>query len=483
MAPHHFIRHHHFGYANPGLRDPNPGFAAASESGKQTSPGHPGSSSGASSRQSCPARGVQLGNRIAQDNDRLVFVDPQGTVLFDSRDTWTGQAIDILDNETGLGSFNSPDGQTLTYALVPVGPDDDLGYLAAVGGRAPVLPALIAELGWGFLLAGTVALLVSLLLGVLIARSMARPLQRISTATSAVAGGDYEHRVPEKGPPEVKRVAISFNVMADQVQASQQAMRDFVSNVSHELKTPLTSIQGFSQAIMEGATPDETARQRAAGIIHQEASRMSRLVEDLLDLARIDSGQVVMHKTQLDLAEILSTSVNRLLPQASKKKVSLAKNWGALPPIVGDGDRLAQVFTNLMSNAVKYTPAGGRVTVASRMAEGIPHPRRVRLGLVQPDATTMVSNRGDFVEVNISDTGPGIPPEDLARIFERFYQVDKSRKRGRGTGLGLAISKEIIEAHGGYLRAESIQGLGTKFMILLPVTEADAKTLVSSRRS
>jgi signal transduction histidine kinase len=210
---------------------------------------------------------------------------------------------------------------------------------------------------------------------------------------------------------------------------------------------------------------------------------MSRLVEDLLDLARIDSGQVVMHKTQLDLAEILSTSVNRLLPQASKKKVSLAKNWGALPPIVGDGDRLAQVFTNLMSNAVKYTPAGGRVTVASRMAEGIPHPRRVRLGLVQPDATTMVSNRGDFVEVNISDTGPGIPPEDLARIFERFYQVDKSRKRGRGTGLGLAISKEIIEAHGGYLRAESIQGLGTKFMILLPVTEADAKTLVSSRRS
>jgi two-component system sensor histidine kinase ResE len=95
----------------------------------------------------------------------------------------------------------------------------------------------------------------------------------------------------------------------------------------------------------------------------------------------------------------------------------------------------------------------------------------------------MVSNRGDFVEVNISDTGPGIPPEDLARIFERFYQVDKSRKRGRGTGLGLAISKEIIEAHGGYLRAESIQGLGTKFMILLPVTEADAKTLVSSRRS
>jgi signal transduction histidine kinase len=153
-----------------------------------------------------------------------------------------------------------------------------------------------------------------------------------------------------------------------------------------------------------------------------------------------------------------------------------------LPPVVGDGDRLAQVFTNLLSNAVKYTPSGGQVTVATSIAQGIPRPRRVRVGLVQPDATTTISDRGDFAEVSISDTGPGISPDDLARIFERFYQVSKSRKRGRGTGLGLAISKEIIEAHGGYVRAESIQGLGTKFMILLPITEADAKTLLSGRR-
>jgi signal transduction histidine kinase len=270
--------------------------------------------------------------------------------------------------------------------------------------------------------------------------------------------------------------------MLGRVESSQQAMRDFVSNVSHELKTPLTSIQGFSQALMEGATYDEAARKRAAGIIHQEAGRMARMVEDLLDLARIDSGQIVMKKAQLDLAQILTGAVERLLPQATQKQVQLVKKWAGLPPVVGDGDRLAQVFTNLLDNAVKHTPANGRVTIIGQVVKGLPRPRRVRAGLVQPDATTALSERGDFVEVSIADTGPGIPAEDLARIFERFYQVDKSRKRGQGAGLGLAIAKEIIETHGGYMRAESAAGAGTKFVVLLPITEADVATLISPRR-
>jgi signal transduction histidine kinase len=271
-------------------------------------------------------------------------------------------------------------------------------------------------------------------------------------------------------------------VMVARVDSSQQVTRDFVSNVSHELKTPLTSIQGFSQAIMEGATQDEAAKRRAAGIIHQEAGRMARLVEDLLDLARIDSGQVVMNKTQLELGQILSSTVERLLPQAARQRVKLVKQWDNLPPIVGDGDRLAQVFTNLLDNAVRHTPADGQVTLSSRLTRGLLHPRRVRPGLVQPDAATALSERGDFVEVSIADTGPGIPPADLARIFERFYQVDKSRKRERGAGLGLAIAKEIVEAHGGYLRVESEGGVGAKFTVILPLTEANVRTLISARR-
>jgi two-component system OmpR family sensor kinase len=313
------------------------------------------------------------------------------------------------------------------------------------------------------------------------------PLQRIAMAAGAVAAGDYAHRLQERGPPEVKRVAASFNVMVGQVESSQRAIRDFVSNVSHELKTPLTSIQGFSQAIMEGATQDEAAQRRAASIIHQEASRMARLVEDLLDLARIDSGQVVMHKTPLDLSQILSSTIEHLLPQAAQKQVELVNKLDKLPHVVGDGDRLAQVFTNLLDNALHHTPRGGRVTITSNLARGLPRPRRVRPGSVRADVTTAPAARGDFVEISIADTGPGIPPDDLSRIFERFYQVDKSRQHGRGTGLGLAIAKEIIEAHGGYIRAQSgfakqsETGEGTKFTVILPLTEADASTLISSR--
>ena len=424
----------------------------------------------------------RLTTRPADGNTRLLFVDTQGAVLADSKNSLTGQHLN-LPGEPQAGAVQTPAGESLLYAAMPVGPPNQpIGFVLAAASRPPLLPNFITELGGGFFIAGVVALLVSLLLGVLIARSIALPLQRISWAAGAVAAGDYDHRVPEQGPPEVKRVAASFNVMAGQVQAGQQAMRDFVSNVSHELKTPLTSIRGFSQAIMEGATRNEAEQRRAAGIIHQEAGRMSRLVEDLLDLARIDSGQIVMQKTPLDLGRILVNTSNQLLPQAAKKNVRLVKKWNNLPGIVGDGDRLAQVFTNLLSNAVKYTPQDGRVSISGRVTQGVLRPRWAQAGQVQPDATTSLSERGDFVEIGISDTGPGIPPEDLARIFERFYQVDKSRKRGKGTGLGLAITKEIIEAHGGYIRAESTPKAGTKFTVLLPITEADARTLVSRRR-
>lgn len=422
----------------------------------------------------------QLNNRLNRLNNQLVLLDSQGLVLVDSQDLWVGRQLDIPADDSGR--FTGPDGQRLVYAAMPVGPADaPAGYVMSVA-AAGLLSNLVAEIGGGFLLAGLVALLVSLLLGILIARSIALPLRRVAEATSAVAAGDYETRLEEKGPPEVKAVAASFNVMAGQVQAGQQAMRDFVSNVSHELKTPLTSIQGFSQAIMEGATQDDAARRRAAAIIHEEAARMSRLVEDLLDLARIDSGQVVMRKTPLDLNQILENTVNRLLPQAVKRDVKLETDWAKLPKIVGDGDRLAQVFTNFLDNAVKHTPPGGRVAIRGTIAKGMPHPRPARTGRVSRTATTITSKRSDFVEISIADTGPGIAPEELARIFERFYQVDKSRKRGRGTGLGLAITKEIVEAHGGQVRAESLEGVGTKFVVLLPITEADAPTLVSPRR-
>ncbi|MFN8457490.1 MAG: HAMP domain-containing sensor histidine kinase, partial [Anaerolineae bacterium] len=303
----------------------------------------------------------------AENDPRLLFLNLQGQVLADSQGEWAGQQLPAPSEvdaqpklRPDLESFTAPTGEAFFYTLLPVGPPSNrAGFVAAVAATPTGLPAVLGELGWGFLAAGVVALFVSLLAGIVIARSIAGPLQSIATAAAAVAAGDYEHRLPERGPPEIKRVAGSFNVMIGRVEDSQRAMRDFVSNVSHELKTPLTSIQGFSQAIMEGATHDEASRRRAAGIIHQEAGRMARMVEDLLDLARLDSGQIVMAKTALDLASILTSTVERLLPQAAQKQIQLVKQWDTLPPVNGDGDRLAQVFTNLLDNAIKHTPVGG----------------------------------------------------------------------------------------------------------------------------
>ncbi|MEM7347834.1 MAG: HAMP domain-containing sensor histidine kinase, partial [Chloroflexota bacterium] len=244
-----------------------------------------------------------------QEGQRFALLDPEGLVLADSQGRLIGEQ---LSNPTSSGVnqntqvFFTQLDNGLMYAVRPVGPTDQpVGYISTLIPRPTASLTVLRELGLGFLVAGIIVASISFLLSLLIARSIALPLQQIAFATSSVAEGDYSHQLSEKGPPEIKQVASNFNVMVHRVESSQRAMRDFVSNVSHELKTPLTSIQGFSQAIMEGATGDEATQRRAATIIHQEATRMGRLVEDLLDLARIDSGQIVMAKIQLDLTQIL----------------------------------------------------------------------------------------------------------------------------------------------------------------------------------
>jgi signal transduction histidine kinase len=166
--------------------------------------------------------------------------------------------------------------------------------------------------------------------------------------------------------------------------------------------------------------------------------------------------------------------VQALAPAAAKKQVTLHADLPELPPVVGDGDRLAQVFTNLLDNALKYTSAGDRVQVTAQTLKAQPRPRRGGI-LARPDGSTLVSLRADFVEISIADTGRGIPVEDLPRVFERFYQADKARSSRRGSGLGLAIAKEVVEAHGGHIGVESVEGLGTRFTVALPVSTPAAE--------
>lgn len=295
--------------------------------------------------------------------------------------------------------------------------------------------------------AGLLAILLAVLLAALVTRSVVRPLQGLAGAAEAIARGDYSRRVPPQGPDEVRRVAESFNSMATQVEATQAAQRDLVANVSHDLKTPLTAISGWSQALLDGAADTPAERQMAAETIHNETGRMSRMVNDLLDLARLEAGQFQLALRPVELGAILSDVYRAQAALARGRNVAMTLDAPPTPPVQGDADRLAQVFTNLVDNALTYTPAGGSVHLAVRAGDG-------------------------YVEGEVADDGQGIPEEELPRVFERFYRLDKSRVREdgrRGSGLGLAIVNELVTAHGGTVTVASEPGRGSTFVVRLPV--------------
>ena len=385
---------------------------------------------------------------------RILLVDGQDIVRFDSNNTWTREQLQNVrrrvDQDRIQGTFTGPNGGQWIFAgrTVPAPGGNGRQLVLFIAPRLQILAWFGSNMLPPMVQAGLIALIPSVLLALLISRSISKPLRRVSNAAEAIARGETGTRAPISGPSEVRALAHSFNTMADQVEATHQSQRDFVANVSHELKTPLTSIQGFSQALLDGtaATPEATAR--AARVIHQEAERMRRMVDDLLVLARFDAGQMTLARDRVELGPLLRSCIEKLTPQAQTAQVALTLDLPEQQAVTGDADRLAQVFANLIDNSVSHTPAGGTVTISARPAsEGV-------------------------IEVTVTDTGEGIPPEAISRIFERFYQVDKARsrdrKRSRGAGLGLAITKEIVEAHGGTIIAESVVGLGSKFTVRLP---------------
>ena len=404
-------------------------------------------------------------NTAEQADVRILVVDSEAqSIIFDTvvADDWVGDPLTQVERPPSLvmtdagrgsifGTFIHGDGSRW---LVFSEPHPALGR-ALIFYAEPEPTAgefFSAYFLRPLLFAGALAFLLAVLMAALVARSVVRPLQKLAVAAGAVARGDYNHRVPPRGPEEVRGVAESFNSMAAQVNTTQTAQRDLVANVSHDLKTPLTAISGWSQALLDGTadTPDE--RRRAAETIFNEAGRMGRLVNDLLDLARLESGQFQLTQRFLDLGQVMTDVERGLLPRARDKEIDLSLDLSPTPPVLGDRDRLVQVFTNLADNALTYTPIGGRVGLAVRAANG-------------------------SVEGVVSDTGPGIPEEELPRVFERFYRLEKSRTRGednrRGSGLGLAIVEELVHAHGGRISVSSRVGQGTTFVVSLPTAPAE----------
>jgi len=318
--------------------------------------------------------------------------------------------------------------------------------LAVPRPKVQLLTIIRDDLFLPFIEASALALILSLVIAFIVARWIADPLQQVVAASRQMPARQTTV-LPLKGPHEVQALTRAFNEMTTRVQASQKSQRDFVANVSHELKTPLTSIQGFAQAILDGTVDTPEARQQAARVIHDEAGRMHRMVLDLLDLARLDAGTANFQRTPVDIAVLLHSVVEKFTPQARKAGITLQVQTATLLPLIGDGDRLAQVFTNLIDNALKFTPNGGQIILRAMQV-------------------------GNEIEVSVADSGIGIPATEIARIFDRFYQADPARKGGEkhGAGLGLAIVKEIVQAHGGTISVRSAPGEGSTFTVRLPFT-------------
>ncbi|HTE83415.1 MAG TPA: ATP-binding protein, partial [Dehalococcoidia bacterium] len=373
---------------------------------------------------------------------RFLLLDSNSTILQDSGRQLAGQTLD-MSKQTNLRLSGGQNGfafvtqevagtRQVLFQPSPFVPLQLVTVPNVVPTRYQIL-MLVPEqnlsevwrqLAQRTLVAAGAGLLLTVTLSVLIARSIVRPLARMTQASEEMARGHYQQRIESKRRDEVGRLAAAFNAMAAEVSHSDQMMRDLLANVAHELKTPLTSIQGFSQALSEGAVHSRDEYERAGRIINEEADRMRRLVEDLLYLSQIESGQVSMEHRPVDVRALLYNSLERVSHRASDGgqilELAAAEN---LPPIIGDERRLEQVLGNLLDNALRYTPRGGYIRLAARSDAG-------------------------RVSLSVRNTGSYIPLEDQNRVFERFYRVERSRS-GRNGGLGLAIVSEIVAAHGG----------------------------------
>lgn len=296
------------------------------------------------------------------------------------------------------------------------------------------------------LLAVLAGLGVLVLLGSAVALSVAKPLRAAGAAARLLAAGG-QRRLAPSGPVEVRELGAAFNALADEAARRERVDHDLLANISHELAGPLGLIQGYAEALSDGVIDGTNARREALHAIGREAERLKSLTGDLLDLALLETGDVSPQWEEVPLAELLTNLAARLGPAAARQGVSLCVDLPeSLPAVYTDGSRLEQVLINLLTNALRHTPEGGSVTMSARPAAA-------------------------GVNLAVTDTGVGIPPEDLARIWERFYQVDKGRDRrsNSGLGLGLAIARSTVTLLGGRIDVESAVGSGTTFRIWLPL--------------
>jgi len=378
------------------------------------------------------ARVQPLVEQLAQmSGERIVLADETGSVVADSDQMLVGQKIgqdwpappvEISRGDLCVGSiYVNPDGRVRSHI--------EETYLATVN-RTLLWAALSGALA-------------AVLLTSILSRRILGPVEALTSAVRQMTKGDLSQRVEVQSRDEIGELAQAFNTMADGLARLEQLRRNMVADVAHELRTPLSNVRGYLEALRDGVMESTPA---TLDLLHSEAMLLSHLVDDLQELALAEAGQLSLNRQVVDLGQVAARTVEAVQPRAQAKGITLRLDVLEDLPLVGiDPQRIGQVLGNLLSNALTHTPSGGEIAVT---------------------ATT----RGASVEISVSDTGEGIPPEYLPHVFERFYRVDKSRSRAAGgTGLGLAIAKQLVEAHGGQISVESEPGQGTCFTFTLPV--------------
>ncbi len=364
--------------------------------------------------------------------NQVLIADAKGEIVADSRDELIGAKVD--SESLSAGASIVVDGKQVGTVLVTVGAltevDNDL-FLRQMS-RATLLATLVAGV-------------IALALGATITWGVTRPMRELTEATRAIAAGDLTQRVRVKADDEISDLARAFNQMAAELERAEALRRQMTADIAHELRTPLSVIQGNVEALQDGVFP---LTLEALEPIQAKTELLGRLVEDLRNLALAEAGQLPLDRQPTDLAGLAEGAVMAFQPAAEAKGITLELGVApGLPAADADPQRIEQVLVNLLSNALRHTPAGGRVEI-----ELAPEP-------------------AGRLSVRITDTGPGIPPDALPNVFERFYRVDRGRGRGAGgdgTGLGLAVARSIVEAHGGAIQVENAPGRGASFWFTLP---------------
>jgi two-component system OmpR family sensor kinase len=369
------------------------------------------------------------GGRTVSNNSELLAREG-------AREQSPNETTGLLDSPTGLATVPVAEAGTMRVLAQPIDYGNRrVGMLRVANPLTPVQQAQ-ASLRRTFLVVGVVALALALAAGIGLATVIAAPLRRIARVATAVDAGDLSMRAgPVAARGEVRVLSDAFDRMLERLERAFKRQRDFVSDASHELRTPLTVLR--AQVELLDRETDERSRHQATATLLRRLDELDRLVGDMLTLASAEAGQLVEPRP-IDLGEFFE-DLRRDLPLFGERDFQLQAVGGTLE---ADPDRLTQVLRNLVRNAVSHTNPGDRVTVTARSRDG-------------------------RLEISVSDTGPGIPPDQLEQIFERFRRLDHSRSRG-GSGLGLAIARAITEAHGGSIHAESAPGQGATFRIELP---------------